>query len=205
MMLEYKDFDPGKKAFVFELDNVIYPEKDYLLQVYYLFSNFIEFTEGFPSSAELTDFFKTAYHHHGEENIFEKASEAFGIDDKYRENFERLHYTAILPLKLLMYKEVLKLLQEIIIDRKQLFIITNGKPEIQLNKIRQLEWNGLEKYLKVFYAEEIKLKPEPDVLTYILKDNNLVRKEVVVIGATQTDEDFAASCGVDYVNVDDFL
>lgn len=204
-MLEYKDLDPRKKAFVFELDNVIYPEKDYLLQVYYLFSNFIEFTEGLPSSAELTGFFKTVYHHHGEENIFEKARQAFGIDDKYRVNFERLHYTAILPLKLLMYKEILKLLQEIIIDRKEIFIITNGKPEIQLNKIRQTEWNGLEPYLKVFYAEEIKLKPEPDVLTYILNDDNLLRKDVVIIGASGVDEEFAASCGIDYVNVKDFL
>jgi len=157
MMLEYKDLDSRKKAFVFELDNVIYPERDYLLQVYYLFSNFIEFTEGVPSSSELTEFFKTAYHHHGEENIFDKAREAFGIGEKYRTNFDRLHAAAILPLKLLMYKEVLKLLQEIIIDRKQLFIVTNGRPEIQLNKIRQMEWNGLEQYMKVFYAEEIKL------------------------------------------------
>jgi FMN phosphatase YigB (HAD superfamily) len=204
-MLEYKDLDPKKKVFVFELDNVIYPERDYLLQVYYLFSNFIEFTEGVPASAELTDFFKNSYYHHGEEGIFDKASAAFGIDEKYRVNFERLHSTAILPLKLLMYKEVLKLLQEIIIDRKQLFIITNGKPEIQINKIRQIEWNGLEQYLKVFYAEEIKLKPEPDVLTYILNDNNLLRKDVIIIGASEIDEEFAASCGIDYINVDEFL
>lgn len=204
-MLEYKDLDPRIKAFVFELDDVIYPAKDYLLQVYYLFSNFIEFTEGVPSSADLTDFFKTAYYHHGEEGIFEKASEAFGIDDKYRVNFERLHHTAILPLKLLMYKEVLELLQEIIVDRKEIFIVTNGKPEVQLNKIRQLEWNGLEKYLKVFYAEEIKLKPDPDVLTYILNDNNLLRKDVMIIGSSEIDEEFAAACGVDYLKVDEFL
>ncbi|MEJ7695036.1 HAD hydrolase-like protein [Daejeonella sp.] len=204
-MLEYRDLDPKKKAFVFELDNVIYPEKDYLLQVYYLFSNFIEFTEGVPSSADLTEFFKTVYFHHGEEGIFERAAEAFGFDDKYRVNFDMLHSTAILPLKLLMYKEVLKLLQEIIIDRKQIFIVTNGKPEIQLNKIRQMEWNGLEQYLKVFYATEVKLKPEPDVLSYILQDNNLVRKDVIVFGGTQIDEDFAAACGVDYINVDDIL
>ncbi|MGB4398943.1 MAG: HAD hydrolase-like protein [Daejeonella sp.] len=204
-MLDYKDLDPRKKAFVFELDDVIYPEKDYLLQVYYLFSNFIEFTEGVPSSAELTAFFKNVYDHHGEEGIFDKAQEAFGIDEKYRENFDRLHYTAILPLKLLMFSGVLKLMQEIIIDRKQIFIITNGKPEIQLNKIRQMEWNGLEPYLKVFYAEETKLKPEPDILTYILNDNNLLRKDVMVIGTTEIDEEFAASCGADYINVADFL
>ena len=204
-MLKYKDIDPRKKAFVFELDNVIYPERDYLLQVYYLFSNFIEFTEGAPSSAGLTEFFKTAYHHHGSDHIFEKAKAAFGIDEKYRENFERLHFTAILPLKLLMYNEVLKLIQDIIIDRKQIFIITNGRPEIQLNKIRQLEWNGLEHYLKVFYAEEIKLKPEPDVLSYIVNNNNLLRKDVIIIGASVVDEEFAACCGTDYINVDEFL
>lgn len=204
-MPEYKDLDSRKKVFVFELDNVIYPERDYLLQVYYLFANFIEFTEGVPLSADLTIFFKIAYEHHGAEGIFERAREAFGIDEKYRENFERLHYTAILPLKLLMYKEVLRFLQEIIVDRKQLFLITNGNPEIQLNKIRQLEWNGLEKYLRVFYAQEIKLKPEPDVLTYILNDNNLLRKDVIILGASIIDEEFAATCGVDYINVNEFL
>ena len=204
-MLDYKDIDSRKKVFVFELDNVIYPERDYLLQVYYLFSNFIEFTEGAPSSATLTEFFKNVYHQHGEENIFDKAKDAFCIDEKYRSNFERLHYTAILPLKLLMYKEVLSLLQEIIIDRKEIYIITNGKPEVQMNKIRQLEWNGTEKYLKVFYAEEMKLKPEPEVLTYILHNNNLQRKDVMVIGASPVDQEFAAACGTDYIHIDEFL
>lgn len=204
-MLEYRDINSRKKAFIFELDNVIYPERDYLLQVYYLFSNFIEFTEGAPSSAELTNFFKTAYHHHGADQIFEKAQETFGIDEKCRKNFERLHYTAILPLKLLMFNEVLKLMQEIIVDRKQIFIVTNGRPEMQLNKIRQLEWNGLEHYLKVFYAEEIKPKPEPDVLSYILETNDLLRKDVIIIGASVVDEEFAACCGTDYINVDEFL
>jgi len=204
-MLHYRDIDSRKKAFIFELDNVLYPEKDYLLQVYYLFSNFIEFTEGVPSSGDLTEFLKTEYYHHGEEHIFDKAKETFSIDEKYRENFERLHYTAILPLKLLMYNEILQLLQEIIIDRKQIFIVTNGRAEIQVNKIRQMEWNGMETYLKVFYAEEIKLKPETDVLTYILDDNNLLRNDVMIVGASQIDEEFAISGGVDYINVDEFL
>ena len=34
----YNDVDPRKKAFIFELDNVLYPEKDYIYQVYYLFA-----------------------------------------------------------------------------------------------------------------------------------------------------------------------
>lgn len=204
-MLEYKDLHSGKKAFVFELDNVIYPESDYVLQIYYLFANFIEFTEGGPPATDLTNFLKAEYLRHGEADIFDKAKEALGIAEKYRANFDRLHSTAILPLKLLMYDNILKLLQEITVDRKEIFIITNGKTEVQLNKIRQIEWNGLEQYLRVFYAEEIKPKPEPDVLTYILSDNNLLRKDVIIVGATNRDSEFAASCGVDFVNVEDFL
>ncbi len=203
-MLEYKDIDPGKKAFVFELDNVLYPEKDYLLQVYYLFANFVEFTEGHPPAADLTAFLKTAYTHHGDEGIFYRAKEAFGLDDKYKENLERLYYTARLPLKLLLYDHILSLLQEIIIDRKQIILITNGKTGIQLNKIRQLEWAGTEKYLKVYFAEESKLKPEIDVLTYIMKDYGLLRRDILIFGASNTDEEFALAAGIDYINPVDF-
>lgn len=204
-MLEYKDLDPRKKAYVFEMDDVLYPERDYLLQVYYLFANFIEFAEGNPSSNELVEFFRTTYEHYGDEGIFDKVQDSLGIQEKYRANFERLYSSARLPLKLLLYIPVLKLLQEIIIDRKKIFIVTNGKPEIQLNKIRQTEWNGIESYLKVYFAQEIKLKPEPDSLTYIIKEHNLLRKDVVIIGASRIDEEFAISCGVDYLQVSEFL
>ena len=39
--MKYSDIDNRKTAFIFELDNVLYPEKDYLFQVYYLFARFI--------------------------------------------------------------------------------------------------------------------------------------------------------------------
>lgn len=199
--LKYSDIDPNKKAFVFELDDVLFPEKDYLLQVYYLFSNFIEFTEGFPPAADMTEFMKNAYTHHGDSKIFDRVKQAFGIDEKYRGNLERLYHSAVLPLKLLLYDDVLKFLQDIIVDRKQIFIITNGKPEVQINKIRQTEWNGLESYLKVYYARELNLKPEPDALSYIMKEQNLHRNEILIVGANPTDSEFAASCGVDFLHV----
>jgi len=45
--MKYADIDKRKKAFIFELDNVIYPEKDYLYQVYYIFASLLEYTENF--------------------------------------------------------------------------------------------------------------------------------------------------------------
>ncbi len=204
-MLKYKDLDRSIKAFVFELDDVIYPEKDYLLQVYYLFANFIEFAEGFPNSKNLTEFFKAAYLHHGEKDIFDRAKGAFSIDEKYRDNFDRLHHSAILPLKLLMYPKILELMQEIVVYGKQLFLITNGKPEVQLNKIRQIEWNGLENYLRVFYASEINSKPNSDVLSYIINNYQLTTKDFMIIGTSEIDQEFAVSTGVDFLAVKEFL
>ena len=204
-MLSYKDIPASKEAFIFELDNVLYPEKDYLLQVYYLFAAFLEYTEAFPPAADLTEFFKKSYTHHGTEGIFERAEEAYGIDKKYRENFLRLHKTARLPLKLLLYDNALKLLQDITVDRKKIFLVTNGNPEQQLNKIKQTEWNGLEQYLTVYFAEEWKPKPETDVLDLILGKHSLQRKEMVVIGRGDVDEEFARASGVDFIEMSDLL
>lgn len=204
-MLTYTDIDPSKKAFIFELDNVLYPEKDYLLQVYYLFANFIEVSETVVTAEELIGFFATDYEALGEKGRFERASQLFGIDKKYQSNFDKLHYTARLPLKLLLYKPMLELLQNMVVDRKQIFIVTNGNPEVQLNKIKQVEWNGLEKYLTVYFADEIRPKPETDVLELILGKHQLLRKELVVIGSNDIDEEFADAEGIDYINSEEFL
>ncbi len=200
-MLVYSEIDPSKKAFVFELDNVLYPEKDYLLQVYYLFSNFLEYTETYPPASDLTQFFKKAYEHAGPNLIFDKAKEAFGIDEKYRENFIRLHREAKLPLKLLLFKEMLRLLQDIVVDRKEIFIVTEGDPLQQLNKIRHIEWNGLEKYLRVYFTDEVKPKPAPDVLLEILRQYNLSTIDVLVAGVDPLDAIFAENAGIDFVKV----
>lgn len=204
-MLTYADLPKTKNAFIFELDNVLFPEKDYLLQIYYLFANFLESTETFPPASDLIEFMKKAYEHHGAEEIFERAEQAFAIDRKYKENFDRLHKAAKLPLKLLLYDPVLRLLQEMVVDRKQIFIVTNGNSEIQLNKIKHAEWNGLQKYLTVYFAEEIKPKPDTDVFTYILEKHLLKRKDFIIFGNSITDVEFAANSGVDYINVEDLI
>lgn len=204
-MLKFKDLDPNKKAFIFGFDNILYPEQDYLLQVYYLFSNFIEFTEGFPPAGDLTEFFKNAYLHHGDDGIFDRVKQAFGIDEKYRDNFTRLYSTARLPLKLLLFSNVLTLLQDIIVERKEIIILTNGEPEVQINKIMQTEWNGLEKYLKVYYVKEIASKLNLDPITYILKELDLEKNDALIIGPEETDKEFTKSEGIDYLYISEFI
>jgi phosphoglycolate phosphatase-like HAD superfamily hydrolase len=63
----------------------------------------------------------------------------------------------------------------------------------------------LEKYLRCYFADETAPKPEPDVIELLMKDDNLQRRDIVMIGNSQADMLCAEACGVDYINVEEFL
>ncbi|MEO3407936.1 HAD hydrolase-like protein [Mucilaginibacter sp. CAU 1740] len=202
--MEYKDIDKRKTAFIFELDNVLYPEKDYYFQVYYLFANmleYVELTDAKAATKVLTD----TYIAEGKDAAFDSLAQQFPEAEQYRDKFENQLTTAKLPLKLLLYQKMLTLMQDIVVDRKKLFIVTNGNIQEQINKIKQTEWHGLEKYLRCYFAEETAPKPEPDVIELLMKDDNLQRRDIVMIGNSQADMLCAEACGVDYINVEEFL
>ncbi|HEY8783743.1 MAG TPA: HAD hydrolase-like protein [Mucilaginibacter sp.] len=202
--MNYQLIDKRKKAFIFELDDVLYPEKDYLFQVYYLFAGLLEYTQ-LIDAKETTNLMINTYTAEGKDVVFDRLKENFKIDEKFRINLDNLLITAKLPLKLLIYKNILNLLQEIVIDRKKVFIVTNGNPVQQLNKIKQTEWHGLEPYLIAYFAEETFAKPEPDAINLLLKDHDLQRKEVLMIENSETDRLCAEVCGIDCISVQEFL
>lgn len=191
-----------KQSFIFELDNVIYPEKDYLLQVYYLFAQFMEYGEQL-SATDVLSYMQQIYQEEGAADIFDKTAVKFNIAEKYRVNFDMLLHSVRLPLKLLIFNEVLSVLQAIVLERKHTLLLVQGSPAMQLNKIKQTEWNGLEKYLTVFFTEEF--KPETDALKLILKQQGITKKELLVIGKSDFAEKSAAKNKVDYLTVDELF
>jgi phosphoglycolate phosphatase-like HAD superfamily hydrolase len=202
--MKYNDIDKRKTAFIFELDNVIYPEKDYLFQVYYLFAALLEYTE-LIDATQTTELLINTYTKEGKELAFDRLNEKFNISERFRYSLNNLLITAKLPLKLLVYRNILNLLQEIIIDRKKVFIVTNGNPEQQLNKIKQTEWHGLEDYLICYFTEETISKPEPDTIYLLMKEHNLQRRDVVMIENSEADRLCAETCGIDAINVKEFF
>ncbi|GAA4199100.1 hypothetical protein GCM10022289_08890 [Pedobacter jeongneungensis] len=186
-----------KQLVIFELDNVLFPEKDYLLQVYYLFAQFIEYTEQ-KNAQPIIGFMQAEYENNGTEGLFEKTAKQFGIDEKYKYNFDLLHLNARLPLKLLLYKNILEFMQELVVNRKQIFIVTAGNPEQQLNKIKQTEWNGLEQYLTVYFTEELG-QSKAEIFQNILNNNNLSPDQALVVGANNFDEQQSKLINLPYI------
>ncbi|ACU05208.1 MULTISPECIES: HAD hydrolase-like protein [Pedobacter] len=191
-----------KETFIFELDDVIYPEKDYLLQVYYLFAQFMEYGEQL-SAVDVLKFMQDTYLEEGAVDLFAKTAGKFNIPDKYQVNFDMLLMSVRLPLKLLVYNEVLRFLQEIVVERKQIFLLVQGSPVMQLNKIKQIEWNGLEKYLTVYFTEE--LNEEPDRLEFILEKHQIDKETVVLIGKSEFSKTAASNVKICYLPVEELL
>jgi FMN phosphatase YigB (HAD superfamily) len=202
--ITYSDIDLRKKAFIFELDDVLYPAKDYYFQIYYLFANLLEYTE-LNSAAKTTDLMIDTYIQKGEGEVFNTIAAELNVDEKHRKNLEIMLLTSRLPLKLLLYKNMLSFMQEVVLDRKKLFIVTNGNPQQQLNKLRQVEWHGLEPYLICYFADESLPKPEPDVLHLLMKEHNLERRDLIMIEGSDTDKLCAEACGIDYLNVKEII
>ena len=89
-------------------------------------------------------------------------------------------------------------MQGLVVDRKKIFIVTAGNPEQQLNKIKQTEWNGLEQYLTVFFADELK-QQKSEIFQNILNNNNLLVNDALVVGANKFDEQQSKLINLPYI------
>ena len=138
----------------------------------------------------------------GEHELFERVCRKFSLEPKHLESFTSMHVHAKLPLKLLLYKEVLALLVFLIGEGKLVSILTKGNPLIQLNKVKQMEWNGLDKFIKVYLYDEIVLKSELEPLDYLLFENDVSATEAVFFTPSDT---IKGSTGVSNMNINLFL
>lgn len=202
--ITYNDIDPRKKAFIFELDDVLYPAKDYYYQIYYLFANLLEYTE-LNSAAKTTEQMINTYNEKGAGEVYNELVAKLKVEEKYRDKLEIMLLTSRLPLKLLLYKNMLSFMQEVVTDRKKLFIVTNGNPQQHLNKLRQIEWHGLEPYLICYFADESTPKPEPDVLHLLMTEHNLERRDLIMIAGSETDRLCAEACGINYLSAKEII
>ena len=185
-----------KKAVVFDFDEVLYPKRDFLLQVYYLFSNFVEYTEGAEIANQLLDAFRVEYEASGEVGIWDRVSKMHPIILEFEENYQRLHHQAQLPLKIHLYPEAVELLKKLEADHKFIIILTAGDPLMQLNKIRQVDWQGLEDRLKVYFEDELYYQ-QTEPLDYLMDSLNLSPQEMSYIGQSAKVLKHAHQIGVD--------
>lgn len=197
--MELENYIQQHDAFVFELDDVIYPEKDFHLQVYYLFGQFMEYSEQLDGNAVLK-FMQESYLKQGHDGIFDTTASHFGIAEKYRLNFDLLQRNIRLPLKLLLFDTCMKFMRDIIAAQKSLFLLVSGNPEAQLNKIKQVEWQGLEQHLTVYFKEEIEALDLGKGLDYLAARHDLLDKRFLIVDRNEPQNATSDNLNIKYLS-----
>ncbi|MCT1531146.1 HAD hydrolase-like protein [Sphingobacterium daejeonense] len=179
-MIDISKIPLDKKLYLFEVDDVLIPKKDYLLQIYYLFAQFVEFTEGKSMATDMVSFMKDVYLEKGEDAVYEMTSERFGFSNDYKENFERLMVNGHLPLKLYLFNEIKLLFASILERGSSIAILTKGNPALQLNKVKHIDWQGFDKNVKIYFIDELSFRNiEP--FSYIASENQITESDLIFI------------------------
>lgn len=159
----------NKDLYIFELDDVLYPRRDYVLQVYYLFAQFVDFTEGSNIALQMVDFMKATLESEGEEGMLQKVQDRFQLSKDYTDNYARLEANAHLPAKLFLFDDARATVGDLLEKGKKIAILTKGNPVQQLNKLRHIDWQGLDSKLKVYFTDEL-IYRNLDPIPYIASD-----------------------------------
>lgn len=193
------------KLFIFDLDNTIYKEEDYLFQGYNAIAQYLARDSGPISKRVLLNKLKSIYQLEGREKLFNKLIAEFNLDPKYvSECIDLLHsFSVDEPLKII--PAVRNLLFSLRNMNKTVFILTNGNIIQQKNKVNNIQWGDLGGNFKFVFADELEPKPSPAGVEYILRTSHSKKEDTILIGDSETDYMCALNSGIDYLNVREIL
>lgn len=179
---------------IFDLDDTLIYEKDYLYEAYKSISN--ELGKNETEKKSMFNYLKNNFDLGNRKLLFNE----FIIT--YKKPPEVLHYMLEELRKIDIIgglnitkeaKYILDILKKL---KKEYIIITNGNPIQQANKLSQIKWEEHLQPSKVFFANQYSPKPNPDVF-YIVKDLYSPKK-VLYIGDSEVDREFAINSGIDF-------
>ena len=187
--------------YIFDLDNTIYKEEDYLLQAYKAIAD--KFAEILPhqSKNELLKILKDLYLKEGREKLFDKFLKIVCLENIYLPDCLKILRSFVPEKPIEINKKVKKVLISLKHRGKSVFILTNGNIVQQKNKIKHIRWDGLDKQIGFVFANEIEPKPSPAGVFHILKITGIQVEKTILIGDSDIDQACAQNSGIQYLDV----
>lgn len=190
--------------FLFDLDDTLYPEKDYLYQGYKAIdkelSSMYHIKKG-----EISSFLISTFESEGRKQLFDKLFDHFNINKSSLKDVLQVLRNFKPPKKISLYPLFYDLIPQIINSSERVFIVTNGNPIQQKNKVNNIDWKSLDKELVFVFANEFKRKPSKDSFNHI-KNKYLIKEDsTIMIGDADTDKEFAENCNIDFIYITDFI
>ena len=215
---------------IFDLDDTLYPEIEYLTPAFKAISEVIE-AKYAVNALEINRFLIKTFEKEGRSMLFNKCFNHFLKIENETENgrgnegenevengqntegvyFEDMPISTYLQIlrtvkisqKIALFPYAYRLIPQLLAEKKQLFVLTNGNPQQQRNKIAHLDWQNLDAQMTFVFANEFAPKPSPRVFSDFLEPNfHLKTKKTLFIGDAETDEIFSQNVGFDFLHVD---
>ncbi len=199
-MMDILEFSPFKKynLVVFDLDDTLYPERDYLFAAYDSIAQLVSERVG-GNSLIYSDFLKKTFIDVGRSNLFDSFINEFNLSNTVNIN-ELLSILRTNECHLFLYKKAISLLDYLQNENISITIFTNGNLIQQRNKVRCLHLKEVFPAIEVYYAAEYEPKPSPLGLNIIISDYKVSTNSTLLIGDSVTDYEAARAAGVDYLN-----
>lgn len=181
------------REIIFDLDNTIYQETDFLFPAYKRIANcYFE-----AQATEVYDFLVNHFIEKGRNKLFDNLLNNF---QKYNVTKSQLIYTlrtSPVTDNLIPYRWFNHFIDEVD-DEFILRIITNGNPHQQMHKLKSIEWPKKIQRTDIILANRFKPKPAPDSF-YALTDACKF-KSPIYVGDSESDELFANNISIDFLD-----
>lgn len=191
------------KNFIFDLDNTLYEEKDYLYPAYNAISQYIHSI--YPQTSELlyAIWLQQNFRRTGREGLLDRFIEAFKLNSALMPEMLNILRTVKIKNGLNLYPEIYAIPERLDRFQIQYFVLTNGNKIQQQNKIKQLNWDTIN-IAEFVFASDFEPKPNSSAFQYIFSKYSLEIKSILSIGDTITDKIASEKAGIDFMWIDQF-
>lgn len=180
------------RLYIFDLDNTVYNENDYLFGAYAEIASSL-------GNDEYAEFLNTTFQNEGRVNLFDKLATRFGLGHDTIAACLQILRTYQPAGGLKMYNDIFLLLNELKKEKKAIVLLTNGNVEQQRNKISNIKPPLTDFFSMIVYANEIARKPSPASVEMILQQTGVSKNDSLMIGDDAGDELTAQNAGVDFI------
>jgi len=193
------------KTFVFDLDNTIIRETDYLFVAYNRIADYICSEYGISDKNSVYSFLRREFLNGGRKNLFNNLNSKFKINESI-DTYLNILRSCTFDKPITIIDSVFPILSDIYNDiDKSIYILTNGNIMQQKNKIENIDWRGLDIKANVIFANAYIAKPDPIGLNIIVKESLSYKEDTVFIGDSNVDKECAERAAIDFYYVNDFL
>jgi HAD superfamily hydrolase (TIGR01549 family) len=188
---------------VFDLDNTVYTETDYLFESYKKIAQFAEIEYAIKYE-DVFNFLSTTFIQSGRFQLFNQLLDTFDIPASAIAHFLDIMRTTEFTELIEPFPQVMNLMNTLRNQGKNLYVITNGNPVQQKNKVKHINWHGIAEAITFIYANEYAPKPDQTSFQQTKIKNHDLNK-TIMIGDSETDLLFAKNVGIDFLNINQLI